>query len=379
MLAARVDVEDLIRGLTLLGTGGGGRPDVGLELLLPHVEGGRTLGWRPPESVDDDAWVCSVFGMGSIAPATPMSVAERTALGYPADWPVERPMVRAVEELAAFTGRRIAAIVPFELGAGNTANPIDAAHRLGLDLIDGDCAGRAIPELSQTTAALAGIPFTPGAIADPWGNVLIMKEAASAEVAERIGKMISVATKLPDMKAPCAHAGFLMRGRELKSIVVPGGVSRALAVGRAIRDARARAQDPVDAAARALDGWTLFRGRVARKEWESRDGYMFGSTTVEGDGPDRGRTLRIWFKNENHVTWRDGRPWVLSPDLVMLLDAASGEPYTNTQLLEGTRVGVLGARADGKLRTPRAVASLGPRHYGHDLEYTPIEILMGGR
>jgi DUF917 family protein len=288
-------------------------------------------------------------------------------------------MVRAVEELAAYTGRKIAAIVPFELGAGNSANPIDAAHRLGLDLIDGDCAGRAIPELSQTTAALAGIPFTPGAIADPWGNVLIMKEAASAEVAERLGKMISIATKLPDMKAPCAHAGFLMRGRELKSIVVPGGMSRALALGRAIRAAVALGQDPVAAAAGALGGWVLFRGRVMRKEWESRDGYMFGTTTVEGDGPDRGHTLSIWFKNENHVTWHDGRAGVSSPDLVMVLDAVSGEPYTNTALAEGARVGVIGARADGRLRTARAVASLGPRHYGHDLEYTPIEHLVGGR
>ena len=170
-----------------------------------------------------------------------------------------------------------------------------------------------------------------------------------------------------------------MRGRALKSIAVPGGVSRALAVGRAIREAVARGQDPVAAAARALDGWVLFRGRVVRKEWESRDGYMLGTTTVEGEAGDAGHTLRIWFKNENHVTWRDGRGWVVSPDLIMVLDAASGEPYTNTALLEGASVGVVGARADSKLRTARAVAGLGPRHYGYDLEYTPIETLMGGR
>lgn len=106
---------------------------------------------------------------------------------------------------------------------------------------------------------------------------------------------------------------------------------------------------------------------------------MFGTTTVEGDGPDRRHTLRIWFKNENHVTWRDGRPWVLSPDLIMLLDAASGEPYTNALLPEGAAVGVVGSRADARLRTAQAVASLGPRHYGHDLDYTPIETLLGGR
>lgn len=379
MLRTAEDVQDLIRGLTLLGTGGGGRPDVGLAALLPHVEAGRRVGWVLPETIDDDAWVCSVFGMGSIAPAEPFTVEQRVALGYPADWVVSKPMVRAVEELQAYTGRKISAVVPFELGAGNTATPMDAALRLGVAIIDGDCAGRAIPELSQTTAAIAGIPFAPGAIADPWGNVLIMKATPSALLAERIGKLISIATKLPDMKAPCAHAGFLMRGRELKRVVIPGGISRALAVGRAIREALERQGDPVEAAARALQGWVLFRGRVTDKAWESREGYMFGTTTMEGDGEDRGHRLRIWFKNENHVTWRDGRAWIVSPDLVMVLDAASGEPYTNTALPEGASVGVIGARADGKLRTARAVASLGPRHYGYDLEYTPIETLMGGR
>jgi DUF917 family protein len=149
-------------------------------------------------------------------------------------------------------------------------------------------------------------------------------------------------------------------------------------VGRAIREALQRQADPVAAAAHALAGWVLFRGRVVKKDWESRDGYMFGTTTVEGEGEDRGHTLEIWFKNENHVTWRDGNDWVLSPDLIMVMDADSGAPYTNTLLPEGARVGVVGARADARLRTGEALALLGPRHYGYDLEYTPIEELLDG-
>ena len=379
MLRTVEDVHDLIRGLALLGTGGGGRPDVGLEYLLPHVAPGKHVAWESPAEIPDDAWVCSVFGMGSIAPTKTLSVQERVALGYPAEWRVPKPMVRAVEELSAYTGKRISAIVPFELGAGNTAAPMDAALRLGLTIVDGDCAGRAIPELAQTTAALAGFTFAPGTVADPWGTLLIVKETPSDLLAERVGKMISVATKLPDMKAPCAHAGFLMRGRDLKSMVVSGGLGRALGVGRAIGEAVAAGRDPVAAAAAALDGWVLFRGAVAKKEWESRDGYMYGTTTLDGVDADRGHTLAVWFKNENHIVWRDGPPWVTSPDLIMLMDAASGEPYTNTALPEGARVGVVGARADLKLRTPRAIELLGPRHYGYEIDYRPIEQLMGGR
>jgi hypothetical protein len=53
-----------------------------------------------------------------------------------------------------------------------------------------------------------------------------------------------------------------------------------------------------------------------------------------------------------------------------------GTPYTNTLLPEGARIGVVGAVADPRLRTPAALDLLGPRHYGYDLPYFPIEQLV---
>ena len=40
------------------------------------------------------------------------------------------------------------------------------------------------------------------------------------------------------------------------------------------------------------------------------------SSTAASWGGDRGfsGTLRVWFKNENHVSWLDGKPYVASPD-----------------------------------------------------------------
>jgi hypothetical protein len=370
------DVKDLIRGLTLMGTGGGGRADLGMDYLLPHIQAGKTIELTLPATIPDDVWTCSVFGMGSIAPQKTLSASERAALGY-GDWVVARPMVQAVRELEAYTGYRIEAIVPFELGAGNSTAPTDVAVRLGIKIIDGDYAGRAIPELAQTTPAIEGHTFEPGAICDPWGNTLIMKKAASLQVAERIGKLISIATKLPDIKAPCAHAGFLLKGREMKKLIVPGGVSLSLEIGRRIREAVEKKEDPAQTAARAMGGWVIFRGKVTRKEWESREGYMFGTTTIEGQGPNSGHTLKVWFKNENHVAWLDERSFVTSPDLISIMDAMNGEPYTNTLLDEGMNVAVLGAKADEKYRRPEGLALLGPRYFGFDLDYVPIEKQIG--
>lgn len=375
LIQSEQDVKDLIRGLTLLGTGGGGRPDMGMDYLLPHIQEGKSIELTPPSAIPDEAWTCSVFGMGSIAPQPTLSPSERKKLGY-GDWTIQRPMVQAIHELESYTGYRIEAVVPFELGAGNTTAPADAAFRLGLKIVDGDYAGRAIPELEQTTPALYGHTFEPGAICDPWGNVLILKKAASLRLAERLGKMISIVTKLPDIKAPCAHAGFLLKGREMKKLIVPGGVSRCLEIGRRIRRALEKGEDPSEAAAAAMGGWVIFRGTVSKKEWESREGYMFGTTTIQGKDPYRGQTLKIWFKNENHVTWLDERPFVTSPDLIAVMDLRSGEPYTNTVLEEGMSVAVLVSPADEKYRRPEGLALLSPRYFGFDLDYVPVERLI---
>ena len=33
-------------------------------------------------------------------------------------------------------------------------------------------------------------------------------------------------------------------------------------------------------------------------------------------GEFAGHVLKVWFRNENHVSWLDGEPWVASPDLM---------------------------------------------------------------
>ena len=64
----RTQAEDLIRGLTFMGTGGGGRPDAGRELLNMHLDKGESLGWTDLNELPDHAWACCAFTMGSTAP-----------------------------------------------------------------------------------------------------------------------------------------------------------------------------------------------------------------------------------------------------------------------------------------------------------------------
>ena len=370
VLRTETEAQDLIRGLTLMGTGGGGLPELGRTYLRDALSRAGEIRVSDVSSIPDEGWFCSTFGMGSTAPRPAVA-----ALPEYGPKVVRWPMAEALRELEHYVGITISGVVAFELGAANTTGPLHVATLLGLFFPDGDCAGRAVPESAQSTPALYGKPYCPAVMCDEWGNVIVMKKTVNLDVAERFGKALSIVTKLPDQYAPCNYAGFLMTGAELKQWIVPGTVSRSLRVGRAIREARESGRDPVAAAADALGGWLLFKGTVAEKEWESREGYMYGSVSIEGSGDYRAHSFKIWFKNENHISWLDGRPFVTSPDLLCVIGSEDGEPITNTVLQPGMAVAVLGARADW-YRTQEGLRAMGPRHYGFDIDYTPIEQIV---
>ena len=63
-LATPQDCEDFVRGLTFLGTGGGGAPERGLKFLRDRFEQGDTLGWLSIEDLPPETWTATVAGLG---------------------------------------------------------------------------------------------------------------------------------------------------------------------------------------------------------------------------------------------------------------------------------------------------------------------------
>ena len=80
-LTSRQDCEDLVRGCTIFGTGGGGDPELGLARLYAALEAGTKIGCVDLASVPDDAWTCTAFMMGSIAPLTEETKQEMRRFG----------------------------------------------------------------------------------------------------------------------------------------------------------------------------------------------------------------------------------------------------------------------------------------------------------
>ena len=370
-LKTETDCMDFLAGLKLMGTGGGGSPASGMEMLSGALADGLELSWVDAADLPDDVFSCTTYGSGSISEDTPSTLSEINTLaeklGIPNKYGYHAPDA-AVRELAQYAGVKVGALVPVELGASNTPAPLVTAARMGIPLVDGDYSGRAVPQDMQTTYFLKGIPTSPAAIVDWWGNVIILKETASTEMGERIGKMLSVASH-----GVVYFASMLLSAKDTRETVVPGTLTLSYELGRAVRLAREAGGDPVREAVKTLNGWHLFNGEVTGKDWEDKEGVMVGTTHIKGNGEFEGHQMDVWFLNENHIAWLDGQPYVFSPDLIILADPQSGEAYTNTEIRTGDPVAVLGAKGYPLFRSELGLKYFGPRFWGFDYTYIPIE------
>lgn len=373
-LSTERDIHDFVDGCLALGTGGGGDPEEGLASLRSALADGLEIGWVPLGTIDDSAMTVTGYAAGSIAPPDEATADLIQSLHLGEMTTFDHALRLAIEELGRHLGSAIGAVVPVEIGASNTPGPLVAAARLGIAVPDGDYSGRAVPDEMQGTPFIHGVRSDPFTSVDAYGNIAVIPHTANSYMLERIAKMLSIAGI-----HGTSIASTPLNGRDMKRIIVPGTLTKALSLGRAMHDARTQHEDPVDALVEAADGWRLFDGVVRSKDWEDRDGYMFGTVTIDGSRPGgAGSELRIWLKNENHVSWLDGDPWVCSPDLLTIVDVATGRGFTSTDVRPGDRVSVIGMRGLPIFRTADALRNaFGPEYFGFpDVPYVPVEDLV---
>jgi len=362
------EVEDLVRGVTFFGTGGGGSPKKGEKLLKEALKDVGKIELVDVDELADDATVCTCYYMGSIAPHTPEVEKKMKEMGL-VDPEVERVLPEAVKLLEKHIGKKIDALVAIELGGINTPAPIDAAARLSKKIVDGDYSGRAIPEITQTSISLNNKKLTPILSVDEWGNVVLVEKVRNNLCAEAMGKAIStVAFGL------VGQAACVITGKELKELIIRGTITESIKAGKILREARKQDKHPATEVAKALGGWVLFEGKVTDKQWEDKEGYFWGIHTITGVGKFDEQIAKIFFKNENHIMWLNDRPYVTSPDIITVINFVTGEPIVNPDLKVGDLVSVIGLKARSMFRSKEGIEILGPKHFGHEeIAYTPIE------
>jgi DUF917 family protein len=312
-----------------------------------------------PDEVPDDALIVTVGGMGA-----PTVGIERLARGD--EWTV------ALRTLEGHLGRRADYLVPGEIGGANATRPLVCAIQTGLPVIDGDGMGRAFPELQMKTFSIYGVKATPAALCDVRHNTAIFPDLPDTATLERYARAVTI-----QMGGHAGYAFVPMSGAELKRAIIPRTMTLARELGAAIEAARRAHDDPIAAALGVTGGEVLFSGKIVDVERRMAAGFARGAVRLDGLGAWRGDELTIDFQNENLIARRaggDGAEQILAvvPDLICIVDSETAAPITTEVLRYGLRATVLGIPAPALLKTPAALAVIGPRAFGYDVEYAPL-------
>jgi hypothetical protein len=356
------DVENLIVGTTILGTGGGGSPQTGKATLESDLAAGRELRVITLDEIADDALVVSPYYVGSVAPGA-KPTKKRT---------IPDPFKVGLEFMERYFKRKIAGTVASELGGGNTAAALHVAAQLGIPLVDGDLMGRAGPELHQSTAHIFGASMAPSVVVSETGNIVFIERYADIDDYEAIARYVSVIAG--------GHAAVIdtpLTKATASEIIIKNTISKSLAVGKAVMETQGKGSDPVDAVRRVIDGWLIFKGAVEKHTWRDEKGFLLAEVTLKGSGRWQSKRLRSWIKNEHILAWIDEKPAVMPPDLIIFLDHR-GYGVTNDLLKLGLEVSVLAARAPDVWRTEKGLEFFGPKHFGFEYTYVPVERNLTG-
>src|SRR6201987_4140223 len=223
------DIEALAVGAWILGTGGGGSPYLGLlNMRRLYAEGHRVALMSPLDLADQD-WVAVVSNMGA-----PLIGQER--LGD------SRNIARAVEIQEALLGEKFRAVMALEIGGGNAIQPLMAAAHLRLPVIDADTMGRAYPEAQMTSVAVGELRPYPCVLYDPRGIEAVVTKVPNWRWMERVSRKICV-----EMGSIASTCKAPRTGREVKAWGIHFTVSKAIGIGRRVREAQRRHEDPVAA------------------------------------------------------------------------------------------------------------------------------------
>jgi DUF917 family protein len=356
----RPDLLDLARGAAFLGTGGGGDPYVGrLMVEQAMAEGGRVV-LLSLDEVPDDAFVIPTAMMGA-----PTVMIEKLPQGEEA--------VRSLRALEQHLGRTADATMPIECGGINSTMPLVVGARTGLPVVDADGMGRAFPELQMETFHVYGVAGTPMAISNEHGDTAIVTTHDN-EMMEWLARGITIR-----MGGSALIAEYSMDGATAKRVSVPGTITLGIRIGRCLREAREQHEDPFEALVELLRetpyryGRVVFEGKVTDVFRRTTEGFAKGTASVEA--PD-GSTLELVFQNEHLIARVDGEVRGIVPDLICVLEAETAEPITTEAIRYGQRVKIMVVSTPEIMRTPEALAVFGPRGFGLDEEFRPIEDLV---
>jgi DUF917 family protein len=345
------DLEDLALGAAVLGSGGGGNPAYDLLMAKQQLEEGRAMRLVEIQDLNEKALVAPVAFMGA-----PLVCIEKLPSG--------KEFGAILQRICEMHGRPVTHLLPAEIGGANALTPLTVGAQFDLPIVDADTLGRAFPELQMSSANLKGISPSPAFLADAHGNVVVVN-AENGRDLERLSRTITV-----EMGSSAALCAYLMSGKECRGSVIPGSLSRAIAIGKSLRAAKMRGEDLVAALLNCTNGVVLGAGMIVDIDQRIKEGFLKGTFSIHGEN----NVLKVFYQNEYLAVFDNGEPLASTPDIIIPIEQDSGVPITSESLVYGLRVVLLAIPGPALWKTPEGLKLVGPQYFGYPIDYKKVQV-----
>lgn len=392
----RGDLEPLLLGGCFFGSGGGGTIE-SARGLVKHFEKGayyptdKVRVVSKEEATEGDAVMVAYMG-------SPEAI---DGAAYPVG------PVLAVAQIQARLkkeGRHLAYVVPPESGALGFTVACLVAAKLGLAVVDGDGAGRAVPSLPMLTFAAKHVDPRPAVLVSQDGLTVELDVTPAkgthgdrqhqVDVSVIVEQMMRPIVADPEFKQFGGLAMWVMTPAKLKeALPITGTLTRALEFGRAVIGGSIKSVDDLLSVLRErwnVHGISLMpTGALAGAAVDTSGGFDLGTVTIKAGE----QAAEVLYQNESLLAWASNRaqPLCMAPDSICWFFEGAGDAVASNGdivLASGglnpaysrRPVALIGLVADHHLRQPGGLIldsfMQQVNQLGYRGPYVPVEKLV---
>ncbi len=329
------DINYLIKGSSLLSTGGGGTITAAKKITeqirkLPYLIDAKDLKKHDT--------VITIFPCGGIEKGDFI-----------------KPSIEALKLFQEMFDYEIGGIIPVEIGPLDLLNSIYLASELKLPLLDGDIVGnRCSPEIYLETISLSNIPRTPIVTVNDRGDIAILYESSSYTKTEKFLRDFAVLSG-----GIAIVLGYPLNKKQIIKTIGQKTVTSAINLGKKLYNAQKG--NNADQILLRSGFAKIADGIIVKENKKVKNGFTSGRYIVEtGDNVK----YTIIIKNENIVLLQEGKEILTVPDSIILYNKKSNIGVSNFEKNIRKRVLILGKKAIPIWRTEKGKSLFSPKKLG---------------
>jgi DUF917 family protein len=327
------DLKYIAAGAAILASGGGGSYlDAGN--IIKEFEATGWSGAIPVQEYDGATNCCVLAMMGSPDAAANMTLSD-----------VDHSIANTISTFQQATGFVLNCVIPVEIGAINTIVPFLAAAQAGNSIswvVDGDGAGRAVPELPQTSyGGSLNLAVSPGSLANNAETLTAIQsatlkagsaaqiEALAGGIVSAFGSFAGIALWPSNISNQYALSGNYIKNsvsqtRALGQFLLTATTPPPTAiVARKIADLTDRAAAPV-----------LTNFYITAITQSTTSGSLDAGIIRLDNSPDQSKSTEthyLYNLNENLIMYSSlgSAPSIIAPDAICFYSESNGIGFSN--------------------------------------------------